>query len=127
MLDGEAEEAIGHHADEHDPAREHDLNGRKRSERHRRDVQQPGAHGDEHADREPARSKQVAGRAQRVSGPDRRRKRRTALLVEEREVRHERAADREADANLNHGLQVQRRRRGRSPIASFVSTRRSPL
>jgi hypothetical protein len=83
-------------------AGEHDLHSCERSERHRGDMQEPGADRDEHPDREPARAEQRFRGVQGPGGADVRSKLRTALLEEERDVREEGAADRQEDSELDH-------------------------
>ena len=104
--DLEAEEAVGHHGDQDDPAGEHDLDHRHRGHRQRGDVEAPGAGGHEHAEREPLRRVQRAGRAQRVTDVDRGRLAGAAVLEEEPEVRNDRAEQREQDAELNRHERV---------------------
>ena len=98
--DLEAEEAIGHHGDEHDAAGEDDLNDGQRHQRDRGHVQGPGPATDEHADREPARGVQRLGRAQRMAHVDGRSRASTAMLEEEAQVGSDGAQERQQDAEL---------------------------
>ena len=98
--DLEAEELLGHDGEEHETAGEDRLHHRERREGDRGHVQHPGTGADAHADREPGLTPQRGGRAQRATDVDRRRGAGTAVLVEEREVRGERACERQQDAEV---------------------------
>ena len=93
--DHEAEQPLGHDADQDDAAGEDDLDDRERRHRHRRDVEDPRADGDHDAQREPLRPEQGAGGPQGMPDVDGRDLARAPMLVEEREVRHEGAEERE--------------------------------
>ena len=100
LADLEAEEAVGHDGEQHEAARQHDLDDRQRRQRDRADVQDPREEADEHADREPALAPQRAGRPQRVPDVDITRAASSAVLVQERQVRGEGAQQREENAEL---------------------------
>ena len=69
-------------------------------ERERGDVEDPGAGGDRHADREPARGEQRAPAAERMAHVHRGRRVRAPVLVEEAQLGGERAGEREEDAQV---------------------------
>ena len=98
--DLEAEEAIGHHGDEHDAAGEDDLHDGQRHQRDGGHVEGPGPAADDHADREPARGVQRLGRAQRMAHVDGRSLASTAVLEEEAQVGSDGAEKRQQDAEL---------------------------
>ena len=100
LADLEAEQAVGHDGQQHEPAGQHDLDDGQRRQRDRADVQDPGAEADEHADGEPALAPQRARRAQRVADVDVAGAAGSAVLVEERQVRGEGAEQREEDSEL---------------------------
>ena len=91
------EEPVTQHGQDHDAGREHGLHGGERHERERRDVQQPGAGADRHAEREPARGEQ---RARALSGslePDLRRGCGAAVLAQKAQLRGHGAHERQPD------------------------------
>jgi hypothetical protein len=65
-LELEAEEALGHHGEHHEPACEDRLNERQGSERERPHVEQVGHDGQRVADRPPLRAEQADRAAQRM-------------------------------------------------------------
>ena len=94
------EHGLGEHREEHEPARDDRLHDRERRHGHRGHVQGPGADGDQHAQREPLRAEQRGAAAERVLPVDVGCCARAPVLVEEPEVRRERAGEREQDAEL---------------------------
>ena len=96
--DSHAEDALGHDREQHHPAGQHRLNDRQRHDRHRGDVEDPGAAGDHHPDGEPAGGVQLARGAERPAHVDRGRRAGATVLVEEADVGRERAGEREQDA-----------------------------
>jgi hypothetical protein len=108
-----AEEALGEHGEEDEPARENRLHDRQRRERERADVQTPGGDRPDPTDQEPPRAKETNGAAQRMADPDRRGEHRTALFEQKGEVRGNCRSERE-DQSEDHekwpsGRRVDRR------------------
>ena len=68
--DLEAEDALGEDREHHDAGGEHGLDDRERGEGESRDVEQPGAGGDAHADREPLGGEQGPDGLQRMPNVD---------------------------------------------------------
>ena len=81
-----AEEALGEHREEDEPAGEHRLHDRQRREREGTHVQPPREDRHDPADQEPLGAKQAGGAAHRVAGADRGCQDRAALLEQEGEV-----------------------------------------
>ena len=98
--DLEAEQPLGHDGEQHDAAGEDRLDDGDRRHGHRGHVEDPRADGHAHADGEPPRREQRLGRAQRVPHVDRGSSASAPVLVEEAEVRGERAEEREQDADF---------------------------
>ena len=90
-----AEEALGEHGEEDEPAGEDRLHDRQRRERERADVQTPGHDRHDPADQEPPGAKQTDGAAQRMADLDRRGEHRAALLEQKGEVGGHRRSKRE--------------------------------
>ena len=101
--DLQPEHPLGDHRQHHDAACQHRLNDRERGERHRRDMEHPGARGDDHPDRE-ARATCRARSAHRNGSAhvDRGRRAGASMLVEEADVRRESAGERKQDAEKSH-------------------------
>ena len=97
----EAEDAVGEHGEEHQPAGDHGLDERERRERERGHVEDPGAERHEHADREPLALVEADRAAQRVAHGHVRSSAGAAVLQQEAEVRREGAEQRQQDAKLN--------------------------
>ncbi len=89
--DFEAEQALGHHGDEHHARRQGDLDHRHGRERERGDVQSPARGSDGHAERKPLGGIEQPDRSQGMADLDLRHGVRPSELVEEPEVRHESA------------------------------------
>ena len=96
--DAQAERPLGHHGEQDDASGEHRLNDRQRCDRHRRDVEDPRAGGDHHAEREQLGGEQRPGGAQRVADIDRRGRARATVLVQEADVGRQGAGKRQHDA-----------------------------
>jgi len=90
-----AEEALGEHREEDEPAGQDRLHDRQRRERQRTDVQTPGHDRHDPADQEPSGAKQTDGAAQRMPHLDRRGNHRAALFEQKREVGRHRRSKRE--------------------------------
>jgi hypothetical protein len=96
-----AEEALGEHGEEHEPAGEDGLHDRQWREGERADVQAPGHDRHDPADQEPPGTKQTGGAAQRMADPDRRSQHRAAVLEQKGEVGGHRRGERE-DQSRDH-------------------------
>ena len=81
-----AEEALGEHCEEDQPAGEDRLHDGQRRERERADMQAPGHDRHHPADQKPSGAKQTDGAAQRMTDPDRRSEHRAAVFEQEGEV-----------------------------------------
>ena len=92
--DLEAEHPLGQHGEHDDAGGEHGLDDRHRGEGEGGDVEEPGAGGDGHADREPLGLEEVAAGAQRMAHVDLRRLVGAAVLVEEAQLRNDGADER---------------------------------
>jgi hypothetical protein len=90
-----AEEALGEHGEEDEPAGEDRLHDRQRRERERAAVQTPGDDRHDPAEQEPPRAKETGGAAQRMADPDRRGEHRAAVFEQEGEVRANCRSERE--------------------------------
>jgi hypothetical protein len=97
-----AEEALGEHGEEDEPAGQDRLHDRQRRQRERTDVQTPGHDRHDPADQEPPGAKETDGAAQWMSNLDRRGDHRAALLEQEGEVGGHRRSKREDQAG-DHG------------------------
>ena len=98
--DAVAEDAVAEHREDHDAGGEHDLHRRERGERERGDVQDPGADGDRHADREPLGGEQRPRAGQRPPQRDERRAPGAAVLAQEAQLRDDGAYERQRDPKL---------------------------
>ena len=98
--DLEAEDPLGHDGEDHDAGGEHGLDDRQRGEGERGDVEDPGAGGDGHADREPLARVQLLRRTERMTDVDRGRLVGTLVLVEKAQLCGDRAGKREQDAQI---------------------------
>jgi hypothetical protein len=87
----EAEDAVGEDREEDQPGRDDRLHERQRRERHGRDVEDPGADGDAHTDREPLRRPEVLGALKRVLPLHGGRSAGSTMLEQEGQVREESA------------------------------------
>ena len=97
-----AEEALGEHGEEDEPAGQHRLHDRQRRKRERTDVQTPGHDRHDPADQEPPGAKQTDGAAQQMADLDRRGDHRAALLEQKGEVRRHGRSKRENQSE-DHG------------------------
>jgi hypothetical protein len=93
--EAKAEEALGEHGEEDEPAGEDRLHDRQRRERERTDVQTPGEDRHDPADQEPSGAKETGGAAQRMADPDRRGEHRAAVFEQKGEVGGHRRGERE--------------------------------
>ena len=93
--EAEAEEALGEHGEEDEPAGEDCLHDRQWGKRERAEVKTPGHDRHHPADQEPSRAEQADGAAQRMANQDRRGEHRAALFEQEGEIGGRRRADRE--------------------------------
>ena len=107
--DVEAEDAVGEDGEEDEPGRNDRLNERERRKRHRRDVEEPGADRDAHADREPLGGPEVARAPQRVLPLHVRRSAGSTMLEQEGQVREKSAEEREQYADLDGHERKERR------------------
>ena len=96
-----AEEALGEHREEDEPARQDRLHDRQRGERERADVQTPGHDRHDPADQEPPGAEEIDGAAERMADPDRRGEHRAAVLEQKGEVGRPRRSERE-DQSEDH-------------------------
>jgi hypothetical protein len=104
--DAHPEQPVGHHGDQRDAAGQHGLDHRHRCKRQSGHVQHPREAADAHPDREPLRSPERDGGAQRVPDVDRGAGTCAAVLEEEREVAAEGAEQREQDSEVErHALE----------------------
>jgi len=100
-----AEESLGEHGEEDEPAGQDRLHDRQRRERERADVQTPGHDRDDPADQEPLGAEEIGGAAQRIADPDRRCEDRAAVLQQEGEVGGQRRSEREEQSE-DHGSRL---------------------
>ena len=125
--DLEAEQPLGHHGEDHDAGGEHRLDDRERGVGEGGDVEEPGAGGDGHADREPLRGEELLDRAQRMAHVDLRRLVGPPVLVQEAKLRHDGANKRQQYAQVHHSVWKSICRARHGDYGAGVALRMAPM
>jgi hypothetical protein len=102
LPEAKAEEPLGEHGEEDEPAGEDRLHDRQRRERESADVQAPGEDRHDPSDGKPSRGKETGGAADRVADLDRRGEHRAAVLEQKGDVGAQRRRERQEQSH-DHG------------------------